>query len=284
VGIVLCLLLSAVRPPIVEGRVGERGGAPAPFAQVTLAQGDRTQMVRTGADGMFRFRAFAGTGTLTVRLPQGWTAAEPLSHDVGPALPGDLIRSDFAAIARRILRGRLLLAGAALTDVQLQAGGVSAATDARGQFVLDHLPAGLIDVRVDAPPLTGRIELPPGPCDVSRDVTLFAPDFTTLRVERVPQGGSDRAIADWLSSKRLSSQEVAGVERLGALVGLDPGFRLTMIVSPREVPSGARAAALLQRYLTGPALVPRERILFAVAEFARPGHLGLVLTRAQEPR
>ena len=221
---------------------------------------------------------------LSVRLPQGWTPAEPLSHPVGPALPGDLIRSDFAAIARRVLRGRLMLAGAPLPDVQVAVGAVSAATDGRGQFVLDRLPAGIIELRVDAPPLTGRIELPPAPCELSQDVTLFAPDFATLRLEPVPQGEADRPIVDWLSSRRLGRQEVAGLERLAALVGLDPAFRLAMIVSPREVASGARAAALLQRYLTGPALVPRERLLFAAAEFARPGHLGLILTRLQEPR
>jgi len=100
----------------------------------------------------------------------------------------------------------------------------------------------------------------------------------------VPQGGAERTIADWLSSKRLGEQDAARLERLAALVALAPDFRLTMVVPPREVPSGARAAALLQRYLTGPALVPRERLIFAVAEFARPGHLGLILTRLQEPR
>src|SRR5205823_247402 len=152
--------------------------------QVTLAQGDRSQVVRTGPDGKFRFRAFDGGGTLTVKLPQGWISSEPLSKTIAPALHGDTIRNDFTVMARRVLRGRLMLAG----------------------------------------------------------------------------------------------------ERLAALVALAPDFRLTMVVPPREVPSGARAAALLQRYLTGPALVPRERLIFAVAEFARPGHLGLILTRLQEPR
>jgi hypothetical protein len=284
VGLVLCLLLSAVRPAIVEGRVGERGGAPAPFAQVTLVQGDRTQVVRTDSEGRFRFRLFEGPGTLTVRLPQGWTSADPLSQPVGPALPGDLIRSDFAAVPQRVLRGRLMVSGAPLPDVQVGIGTVSAPTDARGQFVLDHLPAGVVEVKVDAPPLAGRIELPTGPCDLSRDVMLFAPDFATLHIERVPQGAAQRPIADWLSSRRLGRQEAAGLERLAALVALDPAFRLAMIVPPREVASGARAAALLQRYLTGPALVPRERVLFAASEFATPGHLGLILTRVQEPR
>jgi hypothetical protein len=284
VGLLICLLLSATRPAIVEGRVGERAGAAAPFAQVTFAQGDRTQMVRTGVDGMFRFRAFAGGGTLTVRLPQGWTSSEPLSRAVGPALPGDVIRNDFAVIARRVLRGRVMLAGAPLADAQVTAGSASGYTDAKGLFVLDQLPPGVIEVKVEAPPLAGRVELPAGPCDLSRDVTLFAPDFASLRLERVPQGSAERPIADWLSSKRLGQQEVARMERLAALVGLAPDFRLAMIAPPREIPAGAQAAALLQRYLTGPALVPRERLMFAVAEFARPGHLGLILTRLQEPR
>jgi hypothetical protein len=284
VGFLLCLLLSATQPAIVEGRVGERGGAGAPFAQVTLAQGARIQVVRTGPDGKFRFRAFDGGGTLTVKLPQGWTSSEPLSRTVGAAFLGDVIRSDFAVIARRVLRGRLMLAGAPLADAQVTAGAVSASTDAQGLFVLDHLPPGVIDVKVDAPPLAGRVELPAGPCDLSRDVVLFAPDFASLRLERVPQGGAERPIADWLSSKRLGEQDAARLERLAALVALAPDFRLAMMAPPREVPSGARAAALLQRYLTGPALVPRERLIFAVAEFARPGHLGLILTRLQEPR
>ena len=284
VGLLLCLLLSAMRPPIIEGRVGERGGAGAPFAQVTFAQGERTQVVRTASDGMFRFRAFDGEGTLTVKLPQGWTSSEPLSRTVGPAFLGDVIRNDFAVIARRILRGRLMLAGAPVAGAQLTAGVVSGSSDAGGLFVLDHLPPGVIEVKVDAPPLAGRVELPAGPCDVSRDVTLFAPDFSSLRLERVPQDAAERPITDWLSSRRLGQQDVARLERLAAMVGLAPDFRLAMVAPPREVPAAARAAALLQRYLTGPALVPRERLVFAVAEFARPGHLGLILARLQEPR
>src|SRR5207253_117912 len=108
-------------PPIVEGRVSEAGGAGAAFAQVTLAQGDHLQVVRTRPDGWFRFRAFEGAGTLTVKLPQGWTA-EALTREVGPALRGDVIRADFLATARRVLRGRLLVAGAPLPEVRLSAG------------------------------------------------------------------------------------------------------------------------------------------------------------------
>ena len=71
---------------------------------------------------------------------------------------------------------------------------------------------------------------------------------------------------------------------LAALVALDPAFRLAMVVPPDAVASGARGAAVLQRYLTGPALVPRERLIFAISEFARPGQLELILTRPEEPR
>src|SRR5438128_1402902 len=106
VTVFLCLLLAAARATIVEGRVGEPGGAAAAYAVVRLAQGEKTQVVRTGADGHFRFRAFEGLAAVSVTLPQGWTAAGPLSKTVGPAVRGDLIRADFGASAQRILRGR----------------------------------------------------------------------------------------------------------------------------------------------------------------------------------
>jgi hypothetical protein len=264
--------------------VGEPGGPPAARAQVTLAQGERTQVVRTAADGSFRFRAFEGAAVVTVRLPQGWSAAGALSRSVGPALRGDVLRADFAAVARRVLRGRLLVAGAPLPDTQLTAGTSSGHTDAGGMFVLEDLPAGVVEVRVEAPPLSGRVELPPGPSDVSRDVGVVVPEFGALRLVRVPQGGLSRPIADWLSSKPLANAEVTTLERLAALVGLDPAFRLSMVAAHGEAGRAARAAALLQRYLTGPALVPRERLIFAVAEFARPGVLTVILTRLEEPR
>jgi hypothetical protein len=139
-------------------------------------------------------------------------------------------------------------------------------------------------VRVEAPPLSGRVELPTGPSDLSRDVILSVPEYESLRLARVPQGGAARPIADWLVPKPLSESEVVALERLAALVGLDPAFRLSMVAPKGEAGSGAQAAAVLQRYLTGPALVPRERLIFSVAEFARPGHLELILTRLQEPR
>ena len=282
--LLLCALLAAARAPIVEGKVGEPGGAGAAHAQVMLAQGERTQMVRTGPDGTFRFRAFEGAATLTVQLPQGWTAAGALSRNIGPALRGEVLRADFSALAWRIVRGRLLVAGQPLPDAQVAAATASGQTDARGLFVLEGLPAGLVEVRVDAPPLTGRVELPPGPSDVARDVSVSVPDLAALRLARVPQDAVGRPIEDWLASRPLSQSEASGLERLAALVALDPAFRLAMVAHAGAAASGARAAAILQRYLTGPALVPRERLIFAVSEFARPGQLELILTRPEEPR
>jgi hypothetical protein len=276
-------LAAATPPPIVEGRVSEPGGGGTAFAQVTLAQGEHVQVVRTGRDGSFRFRAFEGAGMLTVKLPQGWTA-EALTREVGPAVRGDVIRADFLAMPRRVLRGRLLVAGAPLPDARLSAGPASAATDARGLFVLEGMPGGVVDVRVEAPPLVGRVELPAGPADLARDVSVSVPDFGSLRVERVPQDSFERPIDDWLAPKRLARPQIGRMERLAALVGLDPAFRLAMVAPSREAARGAQAAAVLQRYLTGPALVPREKVLFAVAEFTRPGHLELLLTRVAESR
>jgi hypothetical protein len=241
-------------------------------------------VVRTGVDGRFRFRAFEGAATLAVRLPQGWTAAEALSRPVGPAFRGDVLRAEFAATARRVVRGRLLVAGTPLPDAQLRAGTISGRTDAQGLFVLEGLPAGMVEVLIEAPPLSGRVESPAGPSDVSRDVSLSVPEYASLRLARVPQGGAARPIADWLAPKPLAHSEVTALEHLAALVALDPAFRLSMVAPKGEAGSGARAAAVLQRYLTGPALVPRERLIFSVAVFARPGHLELILTRLQEPR
>jgi hypothetical protein len=284
VSLLVCALLAAARPPIVEGRIGEPGGPGASFALVTLAQGDRMQTVRTGADGGFRFRAFEGDGTVTVRLPQGWTSAGALSRSVGPALRGDVIRADFEAAARRILRGRLLVAGWPLPGVDLRAGRASGHTDAQGLFMLDGLAAGVVEVRVDAPPLSGRVEVPAGPSELSRDVSVSVPEFGALHLSRLPQAGAARPIADWLAPRPMSRTEVAAIEKLAAVAGLDPAFRLTMVAPSRDAGRGSQAAAMLQRYLTGPALVPRERLLFCVADFARPGQLELILARAQESR
>jgi len=284
VSLLLAALLAVASAPIVEGRVGEPSGAGAAHAQVTLAQGARTQVVRTGADGRFRFRAFEGDATVTVRLPQGWTSPGALSRSIGPAFRGDLLKADFAAVPRRVVRGRLLVDGNPLPHAQIRAASVSCETDAHGMFVLEGLPAGVVEVIVLAPPLIGRIELPAGPAEVSRDVGVSVPALGSFRVDRVPQAGVARPAKDWLEAKPLSRSEIAGLERLTALVGLDPAFRLAMVASRKDVSRGAQAAAVLQRYLTGPALVPPDRVIFAVAEFARPGRLELILTRLQEPR
>ena len=280
----LCLLLAAARGSIVEGRIGEPGGAPAAFALVKLVQGDKTQLLRTGADGRFRFRAFDGPAALTVTLPQNWTSADPLSRTVGPVLRGDVVRADFAATARRALRGRLLLRGAPLAEAEVSAGAASARSDARGLFVLESLPAGPLELRVAAPPLAARLDMPPGAADLQRDVSLEVQDFSSLRLTPVPQGQAERSIADWVSGRPLSRREVSALEKLAALAALDPAFRLVMVAPPREAARGAQAAARLQRYLTGPALVPPERLAFAVGEFARPRYLQLILTRLEETR
>ena len=52
----------AAHAPVVEGRVGEPGGAGAAGAQVTLAQGNSTQVVRADGEGRFKLRAFDGRG------------------------------------------------------------------------------------------------------------------------------------------------------------------------------------------------------------------------------
>lgn len=284
VSLLLCLLLAAPADAIVEGRIGVPGGSGAAFAQVRLAQGDRLQMVRTGADGKFRFRVLAGMSALSVTLPQGWISSEPLSRTVGPAFRGDVIHADFAAVPRRVLRGRLLIAGAPLADTELRAGAAVATTDRRGAFALENLPPGDLEIRVEAPPLLARVDLPAGAADVSRDVGVEVPTFASLGLTPVPQAANARPIADWLSGKPLSRDEISRLERLAALVGLDPVFRLAMVVPSADAARGAQAAARLQRYLTGPALVPRERLVFAVGEFAPPRSLQLVLVRAQEPR
>jgi hypothetical protein len=267
----------------VEGRVYEPGGAGTAAAQVTLSQDGRTQMVRTAADGSFRFRAFEGDGTLSVRLPQGWTASGELTKAFGPALRGDLVRADFTVRARRVLRGRLLVGGRPFGNAQLSAGGVRARSDARGRFTLAGLPGGTVEVRLEAPPLGARVDLPAGPADVSRDVTVAVPALSSLRVRAVPHDAERRPMVDWLAGKPLRDREIASIERLAALANLDAGFRLVMAVRPADVARGAQAAVRLQRYLTGPALVPRARVLFGVTELARAGQLELILARTSEP-
>ncbi len=279
----VCALFATVGPPVVEGRVLESGGGGVASAQVTLSQGSRTQVLRTGTDGGFRFRAFEGDGVVSVRLPQGWTAAGDLSHAFGPALRGDVIRANFSVRARRVLRGRLLVGGQPFANAAVQSGRLSAQTDAQGLFMLEGLPAGVSELRVDTPPMAGRVELPPGPVDVSRDVPLGVAEFASLPVRPVAQDPVRRAISDWVASKPMKKREIASMERLAALANLDAGFRLVMGVAPKDLARGAVAAAMLQRYLTGPALVPRERVLFSQMQFAKPGQLELILARTNEP-
>jgi hypothetical protein len=282
--VLLCLLLAAARPPFVEGRVGEPSGAAAPYAVVRLAQGEKTQVVRTGADGRFRFRAFEGPASLSVTLPQGWVAAGPLSRTVGPAVRGDVIRADFGAVAQRVLRGRLLVEGAPLPETEINAGSASARTDARGQFVLDGLPAGAVELQLAAPALAARVEMPAGPANVSRDVIVAVPDLASVHLTPVGQARTDRRIEDWVAGKPLTTNEVSQLERVAALAALDSAFRLAIVVTRADAAEGAQAAARLQRYLMGPALVPRERLVFAVGEFARPRHVTVLLTRLAETR
>ena len=120
-------------------------------------------------------------------------------------------------------------------------------------------------MRLEAPALGGGVELPAGPGDVSRDVSLAVPALSSLSVRAVPHDSDRRPLGDWLSGKPLRDGEIASIERLA------------------DVARGAQAAVLQQRYLTGPALVPRERVLFGVTELARAGHLELILARIREP-
>ena len=129
-------------------------------------------------------------------------------------------------------------------------------------------------MRLEAPALGGGVELPAGPGDVSRDVSLAVPALSSLSVRAVPHDSDRRPLGDWLSGKPLRDGEIASIERLAALA---------MAVRPADVARGAQAAVLQQRYLTGPALVPRERVLFGVTELARAGHLELILARIREP-
>ena len=91
-----CVVLAAAAP-VVQGRVGEPAGAAAGGARVSLVQGERTQVIRTGPDGKFRFRAVQGPATVSVALPQGWWTARPSSQAFPEVLPGDVIRADFDA-------------------------------------------------------------------------------------------------------------------------------------------------------------------------------------------
>ncbi|MFN2550148.1 MAG: carboxypeptidase-like regulatory domain-containing protein [Myxococcales bacterium] len=274
----LAVLLAVLPAPIVEGRVGEPSGAGAAGAQVTLTQDGRTQVIRTGGQGEFRFRAFGGPGSISVVLPQGWAhdGAATVSFE---ARSGTGFRTEFAARARRVLRGRLVIEGAPFGDVDVQAGGIRAHTDAQGAFVADGLPAGKVAVATEW--LSGWAEMPAGPGQVTADVALEAPSLVDLKLRALPQPPAVQGVANWLEGKPLTDGESADIERLVALVNLAPPLRLVMVAPPKTVAAAARAALVLQRYLTGPFLVPRERIAFAVGEVAPAGFLALVLMRPE---
>jgi len=272
------VLLAVLPAPIVEGTVGEPTGLGAAGAQVTLTQGERTQVLRTGPGGQFRFRVFAGPGSISVVLPQGW------SHD-GPATAsfdarsGKTVRTRFAARARRVLRGRLLIEGGAIGDADVEADGVRTHTDAEGNFIVEGLPPGKVAVRMEW--LSGAAELPSGPGEVTADIPLTAPGLPELRLRRLPQPPAVRPVAAWIEGRPLTEAESGDIERLAALVNLDPAFRLVMVAPAGSVAPAARAALVFQRYLIGPFLVPAEKIAFAVGEVAPRGNLALLLMRPE---
>lgn len=254
----LCFLFAA---PVVEGRVGD-ASAPASGVTVTLAQPDRAaQVVRTGADGSYRFRAFEAAGLVSVALPPGWSIDGPSSRTFDELLSGDVVRLDFKARARRVLRGRVLYARQVLQEI-----------------ALDDLPAWRSTLRATPLGLLITIDMPAGPAEVTRDVEAVAPRLGSLGLSRVAQPQAERPAAAWIAGKPLSEGEAAAIERLCAVANLDPAFRLVMVARPDEGPA-AKAALFLQRYLAGPGMVAPERILFAVGEVARSGQLALILMR-----
>jgi len=272
------LLLAALPAPIVEGRVGEPAGAGASGAQVTLTQADRTQVIRTDAAGEYRFRAFPGPASLSVVLPQGWAHAGPATASL-EARSGKVSRIDFAARARRVLRGRLLIEGSPLGDVDVEAGGVRAHTDAQGAFVADGLAPGTVPVVAEW--LAGSIEMPAGPGEVSSEIPLVAPRLEQLRLRALPQPPAVRPVSAWIEGRPLTEAESGDVERLAALVNLAPALRLVIVAPAGALGPAYKAAHVLRRYLTGPYLVPRERISVAVGEVAPRGHLALLLMRPE---
>jgi len=290
--LLLCLLLAG---PVVEGRVREPSGIGVQGAQVTLLQGpgDRTQVRRTDADGSFRFRAFEGPAAISVMLPKGWTVEGPTEIKLKPL--GDRTeQADFKAHARRVLRGKLLVrAGEELAPLSKASIG-TAQTDEQGAFSLEGLAAGRTELAADLLP-AAAIEMPAGPAEVARDIVLVAPalrgkaepealiEVAGQRLRVVPQPPAERPIADWAEGRPMSDSEISAVERLSALANLDPSFRLLLVAAPRpgELGRAIQAAMTLQRYLTGPGLVPRERLTFAIGKVARRGVLALILTRVE---
>ena len=263
----------------MEGRVYDLAG-PERRPRSHAIAGRAEQVAARAEDGSFRFRAFEGDGVLTVRLPQGRCDGR-LTKAFGPALRGNLIRADFPVRAARVLPGRpggLPAAGKRAAFRRRRLG----PSDARGRFTLVGFPRGVVEVRLEAPPLRGRVELPAGPADVSRDVALAVPSVSSLRVRAVPN--DSEAPPDGRLARRQTphDREIASIERLAALANLDAGSggdgRAAGGCSAGCGGRGAPAA-----YLAGPALVPRERVLFGVTELARAGQLELILARVREP-
>jgi hypothetical protein len=290
--LLLCLLLAG---PVVEGRVRESSGIGVQGAQVTLLQGpgDRTQIRRTDADGSFRFRAFEGPAAISVMVPKGWTVDGPT--EIRLKTLGDRTeQTEFKARARRVLRGKLLVrAGEEIAPLSKASIG-TAQTDEQGAFSLEGLAAGRTELAVDLLP-AAAVEMPAGPAEVARDIVLVAPsmhgkadpeaviEVAGQRLRVVPQPPAERSIADWAEGRPMSDPEIGAIERLSALANLDPSFRLLLLTAPRpgELGRAMQAAMTLHRYLTGPGLLPRERLIFAIGKVARRGVLALILTRVE---
>lgn len=273
----LLALLLALPPPIVSGRVGEPS-AGAAGARVTLVQGERSQVLSTGADGTFRFRAFPGAGQISVVLPKGWTADGPTSAQV-VAQPGRTVSASFPARAQRVLHGWLLLDGAPIGDAEVEAAGVRAHADLTGKFVAAGVPAGRVPVRLHL--ASGFADLPGEPGEYARDVALSCARLSDLKLAAMPQQPFSRALQAWIEERPLTPAESADIERLAALANLNPAFRLVLVGRPEEAAKALQAALVLERYLIGPYLVPRERIAFAEGEVAPAGRLALVLMRPE---
>jgi hypothetical protein len=79
----------------------------------------------------------------------------------------------------------------------------------------------------------------------------------------------------------MSPAEASRLEKLCAVANLDAAFRLAIVADPAEVGEAAGAAVRVQRFLTGPCLVPPARVVFAVAEVASPGRLAVLLARQE---
>lgn len=276
----VCALLAALPPPVVQGTVGE-SGAPVADAQVTLVQGEQRQVLRTRADGTYRFRPFAGPGLVSVDFPSGWTSLGPASKAFDSALPGDVVRLDFPARAHRSLRGRALLGGAALADVEVVAGPGHARTDAKGLFFLGDVPPGRLELRIDGLGLSGEAQIPPSPGEVARDFPLRIRSLRELDLVPFPQEPVLRAVEDWVAARPMSQSEAARLEKLCAVANLDAAFRLAIVAHPSDVGRAAPAAVVVERFLTGPCLVAPNRVVFAVGEVASPGRLAVILARQE---